>query len=116
LKKAILHRKNSLFYLTENGAEVGDLVMSLIHTAELSGANPFDYLTQLQRHAARSKRIHRSGCHGTTATRFNRRTSTRDKTILRYDLPAWPKRILFRHARETVENAHKTRLARRRIG
>jgi transposase len=51
LKKAILHRKNSLFYKTEKGAEVGDLLMSLIHTAELCGANPFDYLTQLQRHA-----------------------------------------------------------------
>ena len=50
LKKAILHRKNSLFYLTENGAKVGDLFMSLIHTAELCGVNPFDYLTQLQRH------------------------------------------------------------------
>jgi transposase len=43
--------ENSLFYLTENGAKVGDLFMSLIHTAELCGANPFDYLTQLQRHA-----------------------------------------------------------------
>ena len=51
LKKAILHRKNSLFYLTENGAKVGDMFMSLIHTAELCRANPFDYLTQLQRHA-----------------------------------------------------------------
>ena len=51
LKKAILHRKNSLFYKTEKGAEVGDLLMSLIHTAELCGANPFDYLTQLQRHS-----------------------------------------------------------------
>jgi transposase len=51
LKRAILHRKNSLFYKTEKGAEVGDLFMSLIHTAELCGANPFDYLTQLQRHA-----------------------------------------------------------------
>ena len=39
LKKAILHRKNSLFYKTENGAEVGDLFMSLIHTCELNGAN-----------------------------------------------------------------------------
>ena len=27
------------------------LFMSLIHTCELSGANPFDYLTQLQQHA-----------------------------------------------------------------
>jgi len=51
LKKAILHRKNSLFYKTENGAHVGDLFMSLIHTCELSGSNPFDYLTQLQLHA-----------------------------------------------------------------
>ena len=25
--------------------------MSLIHTCELAGANPFDYLTALQRHA-----------------------------------------------------------------
>lgn len=51
LKKAILHRKNSLFYKTQNGARVGDLYMSLIHTAELCTANPFDYLTELQRHA-----------------------------------------------------------------
>ena len=50
LKKAILHRKNSLFYKTMNGAVVGDLFMSLIHTCELNGANPFDYLTELQRH------------------------------------------------------------------
>jgi hypothetical protein len=51
LKRAILHRKNSLFYKTENGAHVGDIFMSLIHSAELCGANPFDYLTRLQRHA-----------------------------------------------------------------
>jgi transposase len=51
LKRAILHRKNSLFDKTEKGAQVGDLFMSLIHTCELNRANPFDYLTQLQRHA-----------------------------------------------------------------
>ena len=51
LKRAVLHRKNALFYRTLHGAEVGDLFMSLIHTCELAGANPFDYLTQLQRHA-----------------------------------------------------------------
>ncbi len=56
LKKAILHRKNSLFYKTMKGAEVGDLFMSLIHTCELNGANPFDYLTELQRHAEELKR------------------------------------------------------------
>lgn len=51
LKKAILHRKNSYFYKTQNGARVGDLFMSLIHTCELNGVNPFDYLTELQKHA-----------------------------------------------------------------
>ena len=52
LKKAILHRKNSLFYKTRNGARVGDLYMSLIHTCELNGVNAFDYLNQLQLHAS----------------------------------------------------------------
>jgi hypothetical protein len=56
LKKAILNRKNALFYKTLNGAAVGDLFMSLIHTCELNGANPFDYLTELQRHAEELKR------------------------------------------------------------
>jgi len=55
LKKAILNRKNALFYKTLNGAGVGDLFMSLIHTCELNGANPFDYLTELQRHAEEIK-------------------------------------------------------------
>ena len=50
LKKVILHRKNALFYRTENGARVGDLLMSLIYTCQLNDANPFDYLTELQRH------------------------------------------------------------------
>jgi hypothetical protein len=50
LKRAILHRKNSLFYKTPNGAQIGDRFMSLITTAELCGANPFLYLVALQRH------------------------------------------------------------------
>jgi hypothetical protein len=56
LKRAILHRKNALFYRTLHGSQVGDLFMSLIHTCELNGANPFDYLTELQRHAEELKR------------------------------------------------------------
>jgi transposase len=51
LKRAILHRKNSLFYKTSNGARVGDLFMSLVATAKLSRVDPSDYLTALQRHA-----------------------------------------------------------------
>jgi len=52
LKRAVLHRKNALFYRTLHGAEAGDLFMSLIHTCELAGANPFDYLAELQKHPA----------------------------------------------------------------
>jgi transposase len=52
LKRSICHRKNSLFYKTEHGAYIGDLFMSLIHTCRLNDENPFDYLTELQRHSA----------------------------------------------------------------
>lgn len=44
-----MHRNASLFYRSERGAEVGDIYMTLIYTAELHGQNPFDYLTELQR-------------------------------------------------------------------
>jgi transposase len=52
LKKAILHRKNALFYKTEHGAYIGDLFMSLIHTCNLAAINPFDYLVALQKHSS----------------------------------------------------------------
>ncbi len=53
LKKAILHRKNAYFFKTERGAEVGDIFMRLIHTAELCRASPFDYLCALMANAER---------------------------------------------------------------
>lgn len=56
LKKAILNRKNALFYKTERGARVGDLYMSLIHTCELNKTNPFDYLAALRENAAEVER------------------------------------------------------------
>jgi hypothetical protein len=52
LKKAILHRKNALFYKTEHGAYIGDMFMSIIHTCNLAGVNPFDYITALQKHSS----------------------------------------------------------------
>ena len=60
LKTAILHRKNSLFYKSELGAYVGDVIMSLIQTAIQARVNPFNYLTALHRnkpavHAAPEK-------------------------------------------------------------
>jgi transposase len=53
LKMSIRHRKNSYFYKTMKGASVGDLYMSLIDTCYLSGADPFHYLTELQRNYER---------------------------------------------------------------
>jgi hypothetical protein len=52
LKRAIIHRKNSMFFKTENGARVGDVFMSLISTCQHNGVNPYEYLTVLQEHAA----------------------------------------------------------------
>jgi hypothetical protein len=52
LKRAVLHRKNSMFYKTQKGARVGDSFMSLIHTAELNEANPFDYLVETMKNIA----------------------------------------------------------------
>ena len=34
---------------------MGDLFMSLIHTCKLNGVKPFDYLTELLRHAGELK-------------------------------------------------------------
>ena len=64
MKRAVLHRKNALFYRTLNGAQVGDLYMSLIHTCQLCGVNSFDYLSELQRHAEELRANRRNGCPG----------------------------------------------------
>src|SRR5258708_2546083 len=50
LQRSAVQRKTALFYQTMHGAEVGDLLMSLIHSCQLAGANSFEYLTELQRH------------------------------------------------------------------
>jgi hypothetical protein len=51
LKAAIRHRNNSLFYRSGRGAQVGDIYMSIIYTAEINGQNALAYLTTLLRHA-----------------------------------------------------------------
>lgn len=52
LKVPILHRKNSYFFKTENGARVGDIFMTIIHTCRLNKVNVFDYLNTLQKYSA----------------------------------------------------------------
>ena len=42
-----MHRKNSLFYRSITGARTGDTFMSLIHSAELNGVEPFEFLVEL---------------------------------------------------------------------
>lgn len=49
LKKAILNRKNSLFYKTEHGALIGDIFMSLIQTCAMNGENPYNYLLEIHK-------------------------------------------------------------------
>ncbi len=51
LKKCVLHRKNSMFYKTQVGAWVGDILMSVIETARLNHVNPFRYLEALIKNA-----------------------------------------------------------------
>jgi transposase len=55
LKRAILHRKNSLFFKTSKGARVGDVYMSLIATCVAGDINAFEYLQALHLHAERVK-------------------------------------------------------------
>jgi transposase len=56
LKQFILMRKNSLFYKTEHGAAVGDILSSLIQTCRLNGVNPWDYLVTIMRRRKEARR------------------------------------------------------------
>jgi transposase len=52
LKRAIRHRKNSLFYRTKTGAAVGDIFMTILMTAKENELQPVEYLTDLLTHTA----------------------------------------------------------------
>ncbi len=53
IKIAIRHRRNSLFYRTSHGAQVGDCLMSIIYTCQQNNVNALEYLNALQRNAER---------------------------------------------------------------
>ena len=55
IKVAIRHRRNSLFYRTFQSAQIGDALMSIIHTAAKNHINIFDYLNTLQRYKEQVK-------------------------------------------------------------
>ena len=48
IKRAVLNRKNSYFFLTEAGAEIGDILLSLIETCTLNLVNSWEYLLAIQ--------------------------------------------------------------------
>ncbi len=56
LKLAILNRKNALFYRTEHGAAIGDLLMSIIGTCRLNQLSEWSYLLALVEHAREVRR------------------------------------------------------------
>jgi transposase len=51
LKRVVLHRKNALFFRTEQGAAVGDILMSVIETCRANGIRAWDYFVQVMRKA-----------------------------------------------------------------
>jgi len=48
IKQAVRNRKNAYFYRNETGAKIGDILMSMMETCILNGANPWEYLTAVQ--------------------------------------------------------------------
>jgi transposase len=109
LKRAVLHRKNALFYRTLNGAQVGDLYMSLIHTCQLCDANFFDYLVELERHgrelATRPAEWMPSNYRETGANRGSRF----GRVMMN---PTWPKRIDLGHEEAAHRKASEKRPSR----
>ena len=53
IKRCIRHRKNSLHYKTQKGAQLGDMLMSLIQTCRYVRESAHAYLTALGRYASR---------------------------------------------------------------
>jgi transposase len=61
LKRAVLLRKNALFYKNEHGASVGAILLSVIETCRLNEVSAWAYLLWLLRHRAQA-RANPSGC------------------------------------------------------
>jgi hypothetical protein len=51
LKKAVLLRKNAMFFRSQHGADVGSLILSVSETSRMAGAAVFDYLVDIVRNA-----------------------------------------------------------------
>jgi hypothetical protein len=56
LKRAVLLRKNALFYKNDHGAMVGAILQSVIETCRLNEVNAWEYLLRLTRNAREARR------------------------------------------------------------
>ena len=56
LKRSVLLRKNCLFYKTEHGAAVGDILLSVMETCRLNQINAWQYLVAVVRQARAARR------------------------------------------------------------
>lgn len=56
MKRAVLNRKNGLFFKTEYGAYTGDILLSCIETCQLNKINPYHYLVSVQTHKDQVKK------------------------------------------------------------
>jgi hypothetical protein len=57
LKRAVLNRKNALFFRTQHGADISDVIMSVAESARLAETNLWEYLVEVvrNRHAVRAQ-------------------------------------------------------------
>ncbi|SMF75823.1 Transposase IS66 family protein [Pseudobacteriovorax antillogorgiicola] len=70
IKKLITHRKYSLFYKTAKGAQVGDVIQSLIATCQELGVSPCKYLAWLQGISPRLNSRRKPICLGAIQHKF----------------------------------------------
>ena len=113
LKKAILNRKNALFYKTLNGAGG----RRSVHEPDPHLRVERRQSVRLSDRVAAARRgteaaVRRSGCRGTTARRW--RGSPRPPLRNMMNL-AWPKRIVCGHGWVTLRNARQTGLSKGKI-
>lgn len=55
LRRVVINRKNWLFFCTEYGANVGDVISSIVETCRLNKINPFDYLVSVMRNSNQAR-------------------------------------------------------------
>ncbi len=86
-KRALNKIQNTLLYYPDlNGAQVGDLFISLIHTFRSCGAHSFDFMVELQRHV----RELATPPGGTDAVKSSRHSGAHCRSIKK---AIWPKEI-----------------------